>query len=119
MPSPTLPGVTAAPPTGVTSVFTKHTVRLAVEDSATTVRVRRNSKQVFRPDAIQLEFVRTQPEVWAVQKAEVCGSVIKMDGSLGKVPARRDFAAEAGAMPWWLELLVEHHTPSELVEEAA
>lgn len=118
MTSPTLPRVTAAPPFGAPSVFTKHTVRVPVQDTSETVR-RRYGTQVFRPEVICLGYVRSADTQggWTVQKAEVSGKAVKHDGELGKSIARRDFADADDLLsraPWWLTNLIEQHMPREV-----
>lgn len=120
MTSPTPQRVIGAPPSAVTSVLTKHCVRISIGDTPETV-AREYGKQVFRPESVQLAFARhtNTHGGWTVQKAEIIGTVIKQDGSLGKTPARRDFAADLSQAPWWLNALVETHMPSELASVAA
>jgi len=114
MTSATPQRVIGAPPTEVTSITTKHSVRIALGDTPEVLPIGRS--HVFRPEAVYLSFLRHEGTRggWVVQKAEVCGTKLKQDGSLGRTPARVDYAADLSKAPFWVNALVEQHMPSEL-----
>lgn len=107
------PRVTPTPQIGAKSSFTKRAVWLEIT-GPDDLRVSRSyGTQEFRPKAVQLEWSNDDDSPdWKLTCAQVIGRVLRQDGTVGKVPASRNFAAPgdrvSDAPDWLIKLCLDH-----------